>query len=66
VGLPIWCSSIDRQLPHVDDVEALVQVLRAVRNNFHWLIKGKVTDYCLDRLFKMCREVKYWRLFFPK
>jgi hypothetical protein len=57
VGLSIWCSSIGRHLPHVDDAEA--EALRAVGNIFCWYVLGKVTDYYLDRLFRIWRKVKY-------
>jgi hypothetical protein len=41
---------------HIDDVEALV--LKVVRNISHWLIGGKVMDFCLDRLFTICGKGK--------
>jgi hypothetical protein len=56
VSLSIWRSSIGRQLPHVDDVEA--KVLKVVGNAFRWCTWGKVTDYCLCRLFRIWREGK--------
>jgi hypothetical protein len=51
-------------LTHVDDVESYV--FKAVGNIFHWHIRGKVTDYCLDRLFRMCRGGKILELFFSR
>jgi hypothetical protein len=35
-----------------------------VGNIFLWRIRGKVTDYCLDRLFRMCRERKILEIIF--
>jgi hypothetical protein len=43
-------------LPHIDDIEA--EVLRAVGSIFLWCVWGKVTDYCLDRLFGIWGENK--------
>jgi hypothetical protein len=56
MGLSIWCSSIGRQLPHVDDVEAYA--LKSVGNIFCWRVWGKVTTYCLDRLFRIWSKGK--------
>jgi hypothetical protein len=47
---------------HVDDIEAYV--LKAAGNIFRWRVWGKMTDYCLDRVFEFGQKVKEWRLFF--
>jgi hypothetical protein len=49
VGLPVeWCSN-GHHAPHVGDNEA--QVFQAAGNILHWCGWGKVTDYCLHRVF---------------
>jgi hypothetical protein len=39
---------------------------KAVGNIFLWHVCGKVTDYCLDRLFGICGEGKIVNIMFPQ
>jgi hypothetical protein len=53
---------IRRNLPHVADVKS--EVLTAVGSIFRWSDWGKVTDYCLDRLFEIRGESKIVKIIF--
>jgi hypothetical protein len=51
-------------VPLVAGVDCLDAVFKAVGNIFRWLICGEVTDYCIDRVFKIWREGKILEIIF--
>jgi hypothetical protein len=51
-------------VPLVASVDCLDAVFKAAGNIFRWLICGKVTDYCIDRVFRIRREGKILEIIF--
>jgi hypothetical protein len=49
-------------LPHIDDIEDYI--LKLAGNIFRCRVCGKVTNYCLDRLFGIWAEGKIAEIIF--